>query len=253
VKAAAHLKVVALAAEVMPAELAGLMSRLREGIERGATLPDEFRSYWDVDDGGGRFRVRMHRCYVDSSDVKDRGCPLQIVRYVQGIPGFFEEWAQGRLEDAYDEETFPLNAGAFLGVLSHHICDLWTAVHLGCSLPPVGPGYRSRAGLHSRVEADLDLAARSVTSIRPYVPRGQSFTTDALEAVARDVFDAFYLKLPMIYRPRRPPAARARSLVPCVEGAARLTADAWLATLRRVSPAALRHAAGTALAMGEIT
>lgn len=252
-KAAAHLKVIALAAEAMPAERAELMSRLWEGIECGATLPDEFRSYWDVDDGADRFRVRMHRCYVDSPDVRDRGCPIQIVRYVNGIPGFFEDWAQGRLADAYDEETFPLNAGAFLGVLSHHVCDLWTPVHVGCSLPPADVGYRSRAGLHSRVEADLDTAARSVASIRPFSPRGRAFAIDALEAIARGVFDAFYLKLPTVYRPLRPPAERARFLVPCIEGAARLTADAWLTVLSAVTPAALRYAATPPLAVERVT
>ena len=238
-RAAAHLRVVSLALEVMPKPFAALFGRLREGLDCGATLPDEFRSYWDLDDGPGRNRVLMHRCYVDSKRRRDRGCPVQVVRHVEGIPGFFEDWANGRLDGCYDYGSFAVNAGAFLGVLSHHICDLWTPVHVGCSMPPSAFGYKTRAGLHSRVEADLDRAARRVDTILPYAPSRMGFTIGALEAVARGVFDRYYLRLSAIYPAAGWPDGRAQFLEPCIRGAARLTADAWLTVLRAVSASAL--------------
>lgn len=238
-RAAAHLRVVSLAVEVMPRPFAALLGRLREGIECGATLPDEFRSYWDVDGGPGRNRVLMHRCYVDSEERRDHGCPVQVRRYVEGAPRFFEDWAEGKLNGCYDVESFALNAGAFLGVLSHHVCDLWTPVHVGCSIPPSALGYKTRAGLHSRVEADLDRAARRVDTILPYAPSKLDLTVGALETVAQAVFDRYYLRLSGIYPAAGSPDVRAQFLEPCIRGAAQSTADAWLTVLRAVRATAL--------------
>ncbi len=238
-KAQSHQKVVALAVESAPSRLRPLLDHMRDGIDLGASLTDEFRMYWDMDNSGKKTRVRMHRCYMDSSDPKDRGCAVQITRYVDGIPGFFDQWESGELEGAYDEEEFLVNAGAFLGVLSHHIADLHTPVHVGSSLPLSSVGYRKRAGLHSRVEADLDYAAATIDGISPYTPRPQEFNIDMLETTAQRIFDDYYLRLSDIYGPLASPPIRAAFFAGCIVDAAKLTADSWMTVFGRVDKKAL--------------
>ncbi len=237
-KSFAHLRVAALAAGVMPAGLRSVIQQLWDGIETGTTLTDEFLWFWDTDDHKGTIsQILMHRCYMDSDSPNDRGCPLQIVRYARGIPGFFEEYAAGGLHD-YEEESFMVNAGAYLGVVSHHVADLHTPVHVGCRLPMSTVGYKTRQGFHSRVEADLDYTARTVASIKPYVPSSIVLSDEAFLAVAQRMYEEFYLKLPTVYGPPTSRDVRTQFFQDCVSCAAKVTADVWTTVFAMLSPRA---------------
>jgi hypothetical protein len=240
----AHLRVATLAAEAMPPDYTAIMAQLWDGIDTGATLPDEIGILWDTDEQEGVInRVLMHRCYMDSDKPRDRGCPIQIARYATGIPGFFDLWASGGLsgdrpEDAYDEEEFFVNAGSYLGVVAHHIADLHTPVHVGRNLDLSKTGYRQSSGFHSRVDADMDRAAKAVEVIRPHRARPVELTSTHFEHVAQQTYDDFFLKLPEVYSRQAAPSARAAFLAPCVVNAAKLTVDTWVAILRSLTSAA---------------
>lgn len=239
-RGASHLAIVKLAASVMPTEYSGFLSRLQEGIKEGASLTDEFRWYWEMDDGNVGRRIRMHRCYMDSDDHRDHGCPVQIVRYATGIPGLLEGWVDGTLADLYDDdELFFLNAGSYFGIVSHHIADLCTPVHVGHAVHPTVFGYRSRAGLHSRVEADLDRAAASIDSLQPFTPQPNLPTVQTLESVASKIYRDFYLRMASVYRPLQPAPVRAAFFSGCIVAAAKLTAEIWLGILTSTDPQAL--------------
>ncbi len=235
----AHLRVAALAADAMPAEHGTTMGRLWEGIDTGATLPDELHILWEPDEQEGVVnRVLMHRCYVDSENPRDRGCPLQIVRYATGTSNFVELYASGELEGVYDEEEFLLNAGAYLGMVAHHIADLCTPVHVGRHLDLSGTRFSSMKGFHSRVEADLDRAAKTVDTVLPYRSRPAELTHVHFEDVARRTYGESFVKLPEAYSEQSDASARVVLLAACVVNAARITADTWLAVLRSLGPEA---------------
>ena len=239
--AAAHVRVVVLAADAMPDRYAPVVARLWEGIEMGATVPDELRFLWDVDDQVGVIaRVLMHRCFMDSDKPRDRGCPIQIARYATGIPGFFEDYARGELEGAYDDEEFVANAGVYFGFVSHHIADLHSPPHVGKSLDAKAMGFRDRGRLHARVEVDLDRAARSICTIAPYRPTPIELTTETFELIAESVYYEAYLALPRAYGPKADAGLREDLLCSCVRKAAQRTADVWAVVLGLVSPAGLR-------------
>ncbi|MEN6641398.1 MAG: hypothetical protein ABFE08_03020 [Armatimonadia bacterium] len=235
----AHVRVAALTAEAMPPKYAAFIGQLLDGIDTGATLPDEIGIMWDTDEQVGVInRVLMHRCYMDSDKPRDRGCAIQIARYATGIPGFFELWANGELEGAYDEEEFLLNAGSYFGVVAHHIADLHTPVHVGRKVDLSKTTFRRSSDFHNRVDADMDRAAETVQTIRPYKPRPVELTSAHFEQVAQHTYDDFFLKLPALYAGQPIPSARAAFLAPCVVNAAKVTVDTWVAILRSMSPAA---------------
>lgn len=235
----AHTRIVELAAEVLPKSAQKAVGALWEGIETGATLPDELHFVWDTDEQQGVVnRVLMHRCYVDSDEPRDRGCPIQIVRYATGIPDFVHLYARGKLEGVYDEEEFLLNTGSYFGVVAHHIADLHTPVHVGRNLDLTATGYSKASGFHSRVEADLDRAARRLTTIRPYAPEPVQLTTAAFEDMAERTYSLFFSKLPRVYATKSNVEARLDWLETCITEAAKRTADVWTVLFAIIGPEA---------------
>jgi len=235
----AHIHVARLATDAMPAKYTDIMDELCEGIDTGATLPDEIGIMWDTDEQADVIkRVLVHRCYMDSDNPRDRGCAIQVSRYATGIPGFFDLWASGELDGAYDEEEFLLNAGSYFGVVAHHIADLHAPVHVGRKVDLATAGFRRGSGFHSRVDADMDRAAKTVESIGTHKPRPIELTSAYFEGVPQRTYDQFFLKLTDFYSTRPDPATRAAFLAPCVENAARVTIDTWVAILKQLSPAA---------------
>ena len=235
----AHIRVAELATNHLPDPWATPIAALWEGIETGATLPDEFVAYWDTDDQVGVIsKVRMHRCYMDSDDPRDRGCVIQIVRYATAIPGFVEDFASGDLEGSYDDEEFALNLGMFFGIASHHIADMHTPVHVCSHVDPATVGARSSAGFHTRIETDLDRAAAAVETIQPYRPQTVALEHPAIEALAQAAFDDFVPRLPLVYGPKATLDSRVEAMTECVRRAAQATADVWSAVLNTLSPQA---------------
>jgi len=237
----AHLKVCGLAASALPPEHQHVISVLWDGVQCGVTLPDEFRAFWDPDEQNGVIRrVLTHRCYVDSDDPRDCGCPIQIARYATGTLAFIADFAAGELEGAYDDDEFRLNCGAYLGVIAHHAGDLWTPVHLGRSLDPATVGFRRRSGLHSRVEADTDRAAEALQTPLSHEPKLTPLDTAHWAALARRLHTQLYLPLPSIYGPAKSPAGVGDFAAGCVMGASQTTADVWYTVLGSSPIAGLR-------------
>ena len=239
----AHLHVATLAARAMPPEYTALVGQLWDGIDTGATLPDEMGLLWEPDEQEGVInRVLMHRCYMDSDNLRDRGCAIQIARYATGMRGFFDLWASGGLAndspaDDYDEEEFLVNAGSYFGVVAHHIADLHTPTHVGRHLDLSKTEYCKSSGFHSRVDADMDRAAKAVETILPYKPWPTALTPAYFERIAQQTYDDFFLKLPEVYSKRGDPSARAAFLMQCVVNAAKVTVDTWVAILGSLSRA----------------
>ena len=149
------------------------------------------------------------------------------------------DYVNGEIEAAYDEEEFLLNAGAYFGVIAHHVADLHTPVHVGTKLPMEAVGHKSRSGFHSRVEADLGRASKALETIKPYRPKCIELTSSRLERVAQSVYEEAYLNLLDVYSACCGQEARCRLLKGCISGAACCTADVWTTVLSVVGPEAM--------------
>ncbi len=225
-QSAAHLKVCELARDAMPEEQRPFVSVMWEGIQAGAERPDDF--LLDGEPGNQQdASQRMHKCYVDSNDPKDRACPIEIARYATSTVSFLEGFARGELDETCDETEFRLKCGSLLGVVSHLVADLWTPVHLGRSLQPSDLPYQHRRGLHWAVEADLDNAAAGIEG--PVEHRPQRVTLDSahFSRLGSQLYRRLYLRLPIIYGKNRWAEGTLRFAEACVTGAACSTADIW--------------------------
>ena len=112
------------------------------GIESGAVLSDEFRIMWEIEDVNSKNKQLVHRCYVDSEDAKDHGCVTRALDHAEGSISFIEDYMAGEL-NSYTEDEFLENLGMFLGVISHHIGDLCTPLHVGHHIDFNALGFKS--------------------------------------------------------------------------------------------------------------
>jgi len=232
----AHLKVCELARDAMPEEHRQFVAMLWEGIEAGATRPDDFRMLLGPDEGAGvARRAAAHRCYVDSDDPKDQVCPAQVSRYATGAVSLIERFAEGELEGAHDGARFRRGCGALLGVIAHHAADLWTPVHLGRSLQTSDLHHRHRRGFHFGVEADLEKAAAAIGEPLEYRPQQVPLDAGHYARLASRLYRRLYLMLPVIYGKSRSGEGVHRLAHQCIVGAACTTADIW-ATVAASSP-----------------
>ena len=232
----AHLKVCELARDAMPPEHREFVSMLWEGIEAGATRPDDFRILLGSDEREGvAYRAAAHRCYVDSDDPKDQVCPAQISRYATGAVSFIERFAGGELEGACDGPRFRRDCGSLLGVIAHHAADLWTPVHLGRSLQTSDLHHRHRRGFHFGVEADLEKAAAVIGGPLEYRPQQVPLDVGHYARLASRLYRRLYLVLPAVYGKNRSGDGVRRLADQCIVGAACTTADIWV-TVAASSP-----------------
>ncbi len=211
----------------MPEEQQQFVSVLWEGIQAGATRPEEFRMLQGPEEQDGVERMLMHRCYVDSSDPKERGCPDQISRYATGTVSFIEDFAGGELEGGCDGTEFRRNCGSFFGVIAHLAADLWTPVHLGRRLQPSDLRYAHRRGFHWGVEADLEKAAATIEGSLEYRPERVPLDSAHYARLASQLYRRLYLELPVIYGKNRRAEDVRRFAEECIVGAACTTADIW--------------------------
>lgn len=64
------------------------------GIESGATLSDEFRIMWEIEEVGSDKKQLVHRCYVDSKDPKNHGCITRSLNHAEACIGFIESYSK---------------------------------------------------------------------------------------------------------------------------------------------------------------
>ena len=125
------------------------------GIESGAVLSDEFRIMWEFEEVKSNKRQLVHRCYIDSEDVKDHGCVTRALDYAEGSISFIKDYLTGDI-DTYTEDEFLENLGMFLGIVSHHICDLCTPLHVGHHIDFNALGFKTMNRFHKKVERDIE-------------------------------------------------------------------------------------------------
>lgn len=224
-----HCLIAQLALEnLSPAERAILEPRW-ESIEAGATLSDHFRIMWEQEEPGSKDKQLVHRCYVDSTDIKNHGCITRALDYTQGTISFIEAYLEGQLEGAYSEEEFLENLGMFLGVASHHIADLCTPVHVGHKIDPQSFGYPSLSRLHTKVERDIQRFSKNFI-LKPVEYREVIFTKEYFWQIAKETYDNYFLLLPEIYTPPMPDKIKGMA-TDVVTSATKHTINTWKSTM----------------------
>jgi hypothetical protein len=185
-------------ANLEPAHRQILSARWR-GIEAGSTMSDYFRVMWDIVAPTGNEKHLIHRCFVDSDNPKDHGCAIHAYDYATGCSGFIEQYMAGELDDAYTtEESFLENLGMYLGIVSHHIADMCTPVHVGHKMDYRRAGSESARKFHSRFERQMGRLARQATvSLRK--PARTPLTQDYFWEIAHSTYEDLFLPLEQIY------------------------------------------------------
>ena len=189
------------------------------GILDGATLTDDTRAYWDPM-GDTKRKHLVHRCFVDSDDPKDHGAIEHLFNYSTGTVEFVPLFLNGSLKDAYDEVSFLENFGMYIGIVSHHICDLCTPVHVGHKLNYERLGFPSLSRFHSQVERDIAQYVRTGQVTIPE-PSKVSLTEEYFWMIAKTTYAEHFTVLEDIYRDK--------------------DQEAVIAMSRRVSSRALKH------------
>jgi len=168
------------------------------GIESGATMSDYFRMMWEIESPENPKRQLIHRCYVDSDDKKNHGGVTHAFSYSDGSLSFIEDFKKGELEGAYDESSFLENLGMFLGVISHHIADLCTPVHVGHKIDYKSCGFKKLSQLHAKVERDISRLEKKVP-LYLAKPTAVDISTEYFWEIAKDTYKDFFLNLEKVY------------------------------------------------------
>lgn len=164
------------------------------GIESGATLSDEFRIMWEIEQLGSDKKQLVHRCYVDSQDSKNHGCVTRALNHAEGCIGFIESYSK---EDSSEEE-FLENLGMFMGITSHHIGDLCTPVHVGHKIDYRNLGYSSFSRFHNKVERDI-FRFQNKSFLKFSKPKLVDLSEKYFWNIANDTYKNIFLKLENIY------------------------------------------------------
>ncbi len=169
------------------------------GIEAGATLSDHFRIMWEPMEPGKKQRQLVHRCYVDSNNLKDHGCITRALDHAEGSITFIKDYMSGELNDGYTEDQFLENLGMFLGIASHHIADICTPVHVGHLIDFRSLGFRTLARFHSQVERDI-LRQQKISKINLHKPKLMKFSFDYFWRIAANTYENYFTLLSDLYR-----------------------------------------------------
>ncbi len=200
------------------------------GIESGATLSDDFRIMWEPEIAGDAKKQLVHRCYVDSDDIKDHGCVTRALDYSTGSVGFIQSYISGELDDAYTEDEFLENLGMFIGVLSHHVADLCTPVHAGHKMNYARIGFRDAAAFHRKFERDMDRYASSL-KIALREPKTVDLTRSHFWGIAEWSYRRMFIRLEDLYRSDDGKGVR-DVISTAISAGVRHTADLWHSILQ---------------------
>lgn len=167
------------------------------GIDSGATLSDDFRIMWDFDLSDSEKRKLVHRFYVDSDNLKDKGCVPRIVMHTEGVIDFIKVYEPE--DEGYSEIEFLENMGMFLGIISHHIADICTPLHVGKKLNHKAASFKSRKSFHDRIEKDIEkYSSQAQLHLTPCV---EIPVTEAhFEGIAIQTYQKYFLTIEDIYR-----------------------------------------------------
>lgn len=197
------------------------------GIESGATLSDEFRIMWEIEEVGSDKKQLVHRCYVDSKDTKNHGCITRALNHAEGCIGFIESYSE---EDS-SEEGFLENLGMLMGITSHHIADLCTPVHVGHKIDYRNLGYSSLSRFHNKVERDI-FRFQNKSSIKFSKPKLVELSNKYFWNIANDTYNNIFLKLEVVYKTKDEPSMIDISSQ-VVSNAVKHTTDVWHTILHK--------------------
>ncbi len=169
------------------------------GIESGATLSDEFRIMWEPGKSDSKSKQLVHRCYIDSDNSKNHGCITRASDHAEGSISFINDYLNGDLGDVYNEIEFLENLGMFLGIISHHIADLCTPVHVGHILDLNSLGYLSLPRFHNKVERDI-LRFQNESTINIPKPKIIKISDKYFWDIAQETYTNNFLHLHKIYK-----------------------------------------------------
>jgi len=169
------------------------------GIESGTTLSDEFRIMWEIEEVGKKEKQLVHRCYVDSDNPKDHGCATQSLDHAEGSLSFIQDFLNGDLDGAYNEIEFLEMLGMFLGILSHHVADLCTPVHVGHKIDFRKLGFATLSRFHNKFERDI-LKYQYKSGLSLPKPHKVVFSKNYFWSIAEHTYQNGFLKLENIYK-----------------------------------------------------
>lgn len=195
-KGDSHCLVANLALASLPEKERHILYPRWGGIEAGATMSDYFRIMWEIEDVKNNKKQLVHRCYIDSEDSKDHGCVTRALDYASGTIGFINDYTKDN--SGYTEDEFLENLGMFLGVVSHHISDLCTPVHVGHLINYKSLGFKTLARFHNQVENDIWKFERRCNIVLPKLVKVE-INRDYFWNIAKDTYNNLFLKLPSIY------------------------------------------------------
>ena len=169
------------------------------GIESGATLSDEFKIMWEPVKAGSKSKQLVHRCYVDSNDIKNHGCITRASDHAEGSISFINDYLNGDLDCAYNEVEFLENLGMFLGITSHHIADLCTPVHVGHKINFKDLDYPSLSKFHNKVERDI-FRFQNQSSVKISKPKIIKISENYFWSIAEETYKSGFLNLEAYYK-----------------------------------------------------
>lgn len=168
------------------------------GIESGAVLSDEFRIMWEIEEVNSENKQLVHRCYIDSGDSKDHGCVTRAFDHADGSISYIKDYLAGEL-DSYTEDDFLENLGMFFGVISHHIGDLCTPLHVGHYIDFNAMGFRSMASLHKKLESDIEKFSREA-SVKLSRPKTVRLSKKYFWDIAQTTYNNHFCRLESMYK-----------------------------------------------------
>lgn len=225
----AHKFVVNVALACLPQKERYILSPRWGGLDTGATLPDEFNIMWDTSDTVKRHLV--HRYYIDSDDEKSRGCVLQSWRYATGSLDYIIDYMNDSPENNPPEDEFLENIGMMLGVLSHHISDLCTPVHVGHKIDCQKLGYKTLSRFHTKVERDIDRYLFS-SKIQLHKPKIVNLTKSYFKHIAQDTYNNHFLNIENLYFDKKEEDIQ-KMVTQILSTSIKHTADVWHTVLTK--------------------
>ncbi len=223
-----HERIAAKALDYEPGWLQGILRPQWEWLQGGATLTDLARTYWEPDDSLDKGQSSLvHSYFIDKADPRRRGAIAQIIRYVKGTVSFIEEVGK-EAEGWESRDQFHGQVALYLGILSHHIADLNTPVHVGHALNSELERITSNKDFHKYYERELEKYSRQADLISHREPNSVRLESATFETMARKTYEEVYLQLPSFYANREENENQIRELAhSCFVRAVEITADLW--------------------------
>jgi hypothetical protein len=223
-----HERVAARALDRLPMWLQEVLRPQWDWLQGGATLTDFARTFWEPADSVGEGkRALVHRYYLDSPHARDRGVISQIINYAFGTISYIQEEGENPLTEA-ERGLFHGQVALQFGIISHHIADLCTPVHLGDTLNAHLERLTSRGSFHSYYERALERYSRQARLDIDREAREIPLEPQTFESIARRIYEEVYLQLPSLYADESQNLERIQALARwCFATAVDTTSDVW--------------------------